>query len=123
MTDTPTGPTAGGSPFGEGFDLNAMMEQAQQMQNQLLAAQEELAQRSVTGTAGGVTVTLNGTGEMTACDLGPGPADTAGGGTAEAMTDLGDLVIAAYRDAKQQADALAQQTLGPLAGGPGGPGV
>ena len=33
------------------------------------------------------------------------------------LADLGDLVVAAYRDAKSQVDALASQALGPLAGG------
>ena len=46
-----------------GFDLNAMLEQAQQMQSQLVAAQEELAAAKVEGSAGGVIVTLTGTGE------------------------------------------------------------
>jgi hypothetical protein len=38
----------------------------------------------------------------------------------ESLTDLGDLVVAAFRDAKAKADALAAQALGPLAGGLGG---
>ena len=41
------------NPFGEGFDLNAMLEQAQQMQDQLMAAQDELADATVEGSAGG----------------------------------------------------------------------
>ena len=43
-------------------------------------------------------------------------------GSEESLSDLGDLVVAAYRDAKGRADQLAAQTLGPLAGGLGGPG-
>ena len=40
---------------------------------------------------------------------------------AEALADLGDMVVAAYRDAKARADAMATEALGPLAGGlPGG---
>jgi DNA-binding protein YbaB len=31
--------------------------------------------------------------------------------------DLEDLILAAYRDARAQADAMAAQKLGPLAGG------
>jgi DNA-binding YbaB/EbfC family protein len=109
------------NPFGEGgFDLGAMMEQAQQMQQQLLAAQAELAAASVTGTAGGVTVTVNGTGEVTAVAFEPGSVDA---GDPESLTDLGDLVVAAYRDAKGRADALAQDKLGPLTGGLGGMGL
>ena len=42
------------------------------------------------------------------------------------LADLGDMIVAAYRDAKAQADALASEALGPLAGGaeglPGMPG-
>jgi DNA-binding YbaB/EbfC family protein len=109
------------NPFGEGgFDLGAMMEQAQQMQQQLLAAQEELAAASVTGTVGGVTVTVSGTGEVTAVGFAPGSVE---GTDEEALADLGDLVVAAYRDAKARADALAQQKLGPLTGGLGGMGL
>lgn len=116
MTDNPFG--------GEGgFDLGAMLEQAQQMQSQLVAAQEELAATTVDGSAGGVGVTLTGTGELTGVSVAPGTFD---GSDADSLTDLGDLVVAAYRDAKAKVDALAARTLGPLAGGLGGgelPGV
>ena len=92
-----------------GFDLGAMLEQAQQMQSQLVAAQEELARTTVEGSAGGVEVTLTGTGELSDVRLG-GAGDVP-------LDDLGDLVVAAYRDAKAKSDELAQRTLGPLAGG------
>src|SRR3954449_7902881 len=103
-----------------GFDLNAMLEQAQQMQSQLVAAQEELAATTVEGTAGGVSVTLTGTGELSAVTVAPGSFD---GSDADSLTDLGDLVVAAYRDGKARVDELAAEALGPLAGGAlGGPG-
>jgi len=104
------------NPFGEGFDLGSMLEQAQQMQQQLLAAQAELASTTVSGSAGGVEVTLNGTGELTGVVFTPGSvvADDD-----EARADLGDLVVAAYRDAKARADAMARDKLGPLTGGLG----
>ncbi|MGZ6877768.1 MAG: YbaB/EbfC family nucleoid-associated protein, partial [Nocardioidaceae bacterium] len=43
-----------------GFALNALLQQAQQMQQQMVSAQEELADATVTGTVGDglVTVTL-----------------------------------------------------------------
>lgn len=110
MTDNPFGNLSGEG----GFDLQSMLEQAQQMQSQLLAAQEALAATTVAGSAGGVTVTVTGTGELSAVTVSPGSFD---GGDAESLTDLGDLVVAAYRDAKSQVDALATQALGPLAGG------
>jgi DNA-binding YbaB/EbfC family protein len=112
------------NPFGGlggegGFDLNAMLEQAQQMQSQLVAAQEELAATTVEGTAGGVTVKLSGTGELTDVTIASGSFD---GSDADSLTDLGDLVVAAYRDGKAKVDELASQMLGPLAGGLGGSG-
>src|ERR687897_3685753 len=107
------------NPFGGlggegGFDLNAMLEQAQQMQSQLVAAQEELAATTVEGAAGGVTVKLTGTGELTEVGFTQGAFDA---GDAESLNDLGDLVVAAYRDGKAKVDELAARTLGPLAGG------
>jgi DNA-binding YbaB/EbfC family protein len=111
MTEDPT------PDLGQGFDLNAMLEQAQQMQSQLVAAQEELASASVQGSAGGVEVTLTGTGELTGVRIAKGYFDPE---DEDSLADLGDLVVAAYRDARARTDALAQQALGPLAGGLGG---
>ena len=110
MTDNPFGDLASGG----GFDLQAMLQQAQEMQAQLVAAQEELANTTVEGTAGGVAVTVTGTGELAAVTITPGSFD---GADAESLADLGDLVVAAYRDGKARVDALAAQALGPLAGG------
>jgi nucleoid-associated protein EbfC len=105
------------NPFGEGgFDMNALLQQAQQMQQQMVSAQEELAAATVDGTVGDglVTVTVNGTGGLVGVKIRKDsfdPADT---------EDLEDLIVAAYRDAKAKADALAADRLGPLAGGLGG---
>jgi len=109
MTDDP-------NPMG-GFDLGAMLEQAQQMQAQLMNAQAELAATTVDGSAGGVQVTVSGTGELVGVRVTPGSFD---GNDDESLVDLGDLVVAAFRDAKSKADALASAALGPLAGGLGG---
>jgi DNA-binding protein YbaB len=104
------------NPIG-GFDLGAMLEQAQAMQSQLMSAQAELAGRTVDGSSGGVQVTVSGTGELVGVRFTPGTFDS---DDEESLTDLGDLVVAAFRDAKAKADALAAQALGPLAGGLGG---
>ena len=104
------------NPFG-GFDLNAMLEQAQQMQANLMKAQADLAEQTVEGAAGGVRVTLSGTGELVGVRL---PTGTFDADDEDSLDDLGDLVVAAFRDAKTKADALAGQALGPLAGGLGG---
>ena len=106
--------TTENNPFGDGgFDMNALLEQAQQMQAQMVNAQQELADTTVEGTVndGLVTVTLSGTGEMVGVQIRRGSFDP------DDTEDLEDLILAAYRDARAQADALAAQKMGPLAGG------
>ena len=113
--------TEGQNPFDAlgagGFDMNALLQQAQQMQEQLQEAQQRLHDTEIEGTVGAVTVKVNGVGELTAVDVKPGSFDA---GDAESLSDLGDMVVAAYRDAKAKADAMATEALGPLAGGLGG---
>jgi DNA-binding protein YbaB len=106
---------------GGGFDMNTLLQQAQQMQEQLEDAQARLAETTVEGSVGGgaVSVTVNGIGELVGVALKAGGFD---GSSADDLADLGDLIVAAYRDAKGRADTLASQTLGPLAGGLGGGG-
>ena len=102
---------------GGGLDMNALLQQAQQMQEQLQQAQERLAEAEVEGTVAGgaVTVRVNGVGELVGVDI-------KAGSDADDLDDLGDMIVAAYRDAKAQADTMAGEALGPLAGGgmPGG---
>ena len=102
------------NPFGEGgFDLNSLLQQAQQMQEQMVSAQQELAGTTVDGTVGDglVTVTVNGTGELVGVKIRKDSFDPA------EPEDLEDLIVAAFRDAKGKAETLAAQKLGPLAGG------
>jgi len=103
------------NPFGGGFDVNALLQQAQAMQEQMVAAQQELAEAEVDGTVadGLVTVTVNGTGELIRVKIRANsfdPADT---------EDLEDLIVAAYRDARGRSDEMAAETFGPLTGGLG----
>ncbi len=118
MTQNPFDSLGGGG----GFDMNALLQQAQQMQEQLQSAQTRLAETTVNGTVGGgaVTVTVNGVGELVGVDVKAGEFD---GSDPDDLSDLGDLIVAAYRDAKAQTDALASEALGPLAGGGGLPGL
>jgi DNA-binding YbaB/EbfC family protein len=116
MTDNPSEALGGG-----GFDLQGLLQQAQQMQEQLESAQERLTDARVDGSAGGgaVIVTVNGIGELQAVTVKSGTFD---GSSDDDLSDLGDLVVAAYRDAKAQADTMASSALGPLATG-GAPGL
>ncbi len=119
MTQNPFDALGGG-----GLDLGALLQQAQQMQDDLQDAQTRLADAKVEGSVAGgaVTVTVSGTGELVGVSIGPDVVD-ASEELADNLDEIGDLVVAAYRDAKAKADALAEQALGPLAGGlPGLPG-
>jgi nucleoid-associated protein EbfC len=123
MTGNPFDALGGDQPGG-GFDLQGLLAQAQQMQEHLESAQERLADARVEGTVAGgaVTVSLNGIGELQSVQIKAGGFD---GNSDDDLSDLGDLIVAAYRDAKSQADELASSALGPLSGGgmPGLPGL
>jgi nucleoid-associated protein EbfC len=122
MTQDPFAGLGGALGGGGGLDINALMQQAQQMQTQLEQAQAELAEARVDGTVAGgaVTVTVNGVGELVGVQIRAGGVD---GSDTDDLSDLGDMIVAAYRDAKGQADAMASDALGPLAGGGGLPGL
>ena len=96
-----------------------LLQQAQQMQQQLMAAQEQLAETEVTGSAGGnlVTATMTGNGELTGLTIAPAAVDP------EDLETLQDLVVAAVRDANRAATELANEKMGPVAGGLGGMGL
>ena len=88
----------------EGLDMNALLAQAQQMQEQMIAARDGLAGKEFEGTAGGdlVTVKLNGLGEMLDVTIAPAacdPADT---------ESLSAMIVAAFRTARQQVEAAAE---------------
>jgi DNA-binding YbaB/EbfC family protein len=106
--------TTGGQP-----DLSAILAQAQEMQRQLAAAQEELSNAEVTGSAGGnlVRATMSGDGQLTALTIDPSAVDP------DDVETLQDLVVAAVRDASRAAAELTAQRMGPLAGGLGAGGA
>jgi hypothetical protein len=97
-------------------NMQQLMKQAQKMQQQLVAAQEQIAAQTVEGTAGGglVKATMTGAGELTALEIDPKAVDP------DDIETLQDLVVAAVHDAKRVADEMAATTMGPLAGGMGG---
>jgi DNA-binding YbaB/EbfC family protein len=95
--------------------MQQILEQAQRMQEQLMSAQQELADAEVTGTAGGglVTATVSGAGELKALEINPKVVDP------DDVETLADLIVAAVRDGGNKAHELAQSKMGPLAGGLG----
>ena len=103
----------------KGFDMNKLMQQAQQMQTQMAQAQEQLAHEIVEASAGGglVTVKATGTGEITEIKIDPKAIDP------DDPEMLEDVVLAAVNEALRSAQNLAQSKLGGLAGGLGLPGL
>ena len=87
-------------------DLRALLQYGQQMQGRLAAIQSELAQRTVTGNAGGgmVTVTADGRGQVREIHIDPSLL----GGDVEMLEDL---VVAAMAEAQQRAADLAQDEI------------
>ena len=90
-----------------------MMQQLQKLQEQLAQAQEQLAEETVTYTAGGgaIKVVMTGDQKCRSVDIDP-----------ELLKDadvemLQDLVLAAVNGALDASRALASERLGPLAGG------
>jgi DNA-binding YbaB/EbfC family protein len=93
--------------------MQQILQQAQRMQEQLMSAQQQLSEAEVTGSAGGglVTATVSGAGELRALTIDPKVVDP------EDTETLADLIIAAVRDAGNNAEKLAADKMGPLAGG------
>lgn len=109
------------------MDMQQILAAAQQMQQQLMDAQQQLADAEVTGTAGGglVTATVNGQGELMDLSIDPSAIDTSDAD--ESARTVADLVLAAVRSAYEAAENLQQQKMGPFAaalnaGLPGMPG-
>lgn len=94
-------------------DMNAILQQAQQMQAQLQAAQQEIVASSVVGEAGNglVKVTMQGSGEVTDIAIDPKIVDP------EDVDGLQDLVLAAFQSATAKVQELAEQKMGPLSQG------
>ena len=102
------------------LDMQQLLAAAQQMQQQLMNAQQELADSEVSGTAGGglVTARVNGQGELV--DLSIAPAAIDPDDLAETAQTIADLVLAAVRDAYARAGDLQQEKMGPFASALGG---
>jgi nucleoid-associated protein EbfC len=99
-------------------DMNAMMRQVQQMQAEMLKAQEQLKHETVEASAGGGMVTVKMTGELELVEIkiDPGAVDP------EDVELLQDMVQAAVNEAVRAAQELAASKMGAATGGLGGQG-
>lgn len=93
--------------------MSQLLAQAQQMQQKLLEAQQQLANSEVHGQAGGglVQVTVKGSGEVIGIKIDPKVVDP------NDIETLQDLIVGAMGDASKQVTTMAQERLGALAGG------
>lgn len=97
-------------------DMSQILAQAQQMQAQMQEVQREILASTVVGDAvnGLVTVTMTGSGEVTAINIDPKVVDP------EDVETLQDLIMGAFQDAHKKVADLADEKMGPLSQGFGG---
>jgi nucleoid-associated protein EbfC len=107
----------GGGPGG--FDVNALMKQAQQMQAQMMEAQEKLKDETVEASAGGgmVKVVMGGDLTLREITIDPEAIDP------EEAEMLAEMVQAAVNEGLRAAQELAGSKLGGITGGLGGGGI
>jgi nucleoid-associated protein EbfC len=99
-------------------NMQALLQQAQKMQQDMLAAQEQLKDETVEASAGGGMVSVVVTGDLTvkSITIDPDAVDP------EDVEMLSDLVLAAVNEGLRAAQELASAKLGGITGGLGGPG-
>jgi DNA-binding YbaB/EbfC family protein len=104
--------------FGGGGMAN-LMKQANQMQMKMKKAQEDLAQKEFTGTAGGgaVTVKVNGENKILALTINP---EVVKSGDVEMLQDL---ILAAVNDANKTAKDETAKEMSKITGGMNIPGM
>ena len=88
-------------------NLNKMLEQAQKMQEEMLAAQEKLKEERIEASSGGgmVKVVVSGDGQVQALTIDPDAVDP------EDVELLQDMVLAAVNEALRQADQLREKAM------------
>jgi nucleoid-associated protein EbfC len=106
----------GGMPGG--FDVNALMKQAQKMQTEMLQAQEQLKDEVVEASAGGGMVKVKMGGDLTLREIAIDP-DAIDPEEAEL---LAEMVQAAVNEGLRAAQELASSKMGGITGGMGGMG-
>jgi nucleoid-associated protein EbfC len=99
-------------------NMNQMMKQVQQMQAEMMKAQESLKDEVVEASAGGGMVTVKVTGELEIKELTIDPEAV----DPEDVEMLQDMVLAATNEALRSAQELAANKMQQATGGLGGPG-
>jgi DNA-binding YbaB/EbfC family protein len=99
------------------MNLQKMMKQAAKMQEQMAQAQAELADKTVTATAGGgkVTVVATGAGDVVSIKIDKSVVDP------EDVEMLEDLILTGVKKAIEDGKALQQSEMSKLTAGMGLP--
>lgn len=92
-------------------DLGALLAQAQQMQQSMVEAQQDVESMQATGTSGGglVAAVVDGRYDLVSLRISAEAVDLS---AEDALDDLADLVVAAVRDAKSEVERLATERMG-----------
>ncbi len=95
------------------MDMKKMMKQAQKMQRDAAAAQEEIAQMEFTASAGGgmVEAVVMGDNTLKSVKIDPDAVDP------EDMEMLEDMIVAAVNEAVRQATEASNSRMSSLMGG------
>jgi DNA-binding YbaB/EbfC family protein len=93
--------------------MGNLLKQAQEMQSRMAKIQEELAQKTVDGSAGGgmVQVTVNGQLALTAIKIDPSVINS------DEKEMLEDLIMAAINDGMRKARDMASSEMSKITGG------
>ena len=96
-----------------GMNQQAMMKQAQKMQQQMLQMQEEMERKTYTAKAGGgmVTAEVNGKHEIVNLTINPEAVDP------DDVEMLQDLVVSAVNEALRQAGDAMEKGMSDVTGG------
>ena len=100
-------------------NMGKMMKQAQQLQTKMMKMQEELAGRTVEGTAGGgmIKAVANGKQQVVSITIDEEVVDP------EDVEMLQDLILAAVNDALNRSQEMVSSEMGKLTGGMNIPGL
>ena len=104
-----------GMGFGGGMNMQSLMKQAQKMQEDMAAKQEELEAREYEISAGGgvVGVKINGKREILSIDIKPEIVDP------DDIETMSDILVAAVNEAIQKVEAASNDEMGKITGGMG----
>lgn len=92
------------------MDIKKLMQQAQEMQKKVAAAQGEFASKEFRGTSGGgyVELMITGKGDLKSLKINPELL------IKEEVAILEDLIIAAHNDAKKRLEESSQDSFGSI---------